>query len=142
MTSMNAAVKENFHTAVTGEFPKLKVEDALVQLSKGTLDHVHRPTVVVKENGQIVVQWTNPERQRWGVEDHDKVHLVLYSDYLRRRQIYYRDNLALRCDCYADVTDYVNWMKGKIHIWMFLVSADQKRPSNSRYLGVFDFEKK
>lgn len=141
MTSMNAAVKENFHTAVIGEFPNLKVEDALVKLSKGPLDHVHRPTVVKKENGEIGVQWKNPDRQKWDVEDSDTVHLVFYSDYLRRRQIYYLDNLAIRRDGYANGTDIVKWMKGPIHIWMFLVSVDKKRPSDSRYLGAFNFEK-
>ncbi|MET1055338.1 MAG: DUF6266 family protein [Pedobacter sp.] len=142
ITSMNAAVKQNFHTAVTGEYPNLKVEDALVQLSKGTLDHVYRPTVKTKENGDITVEWINPDRQKPGVNDHDTVHLVFYSDALRRRQLFYMDDLALRKDDIANVPDTVNYFKGPVHVWMFLLSADGKRPSNSRYLGVFNFIKK
>lgn len=140
MTSMNAAVKENFRIPVVGEFPNLKVEDSLIQLSKGTLDHVNRPSVVKKENGDVRVEWTNPIRQKLGIADHDQVHLVLYSDVLRRRQLFYRYDLAVRADGYADVTEIVSFMKGPVHVWMFLVSADGNRPSNSRYLGAFNFK--
>jgi hypothetical protein len=142
ITSMNAAVKENFHSAITGEYPNMKIEDSLIKLSTGTLDHVYRPTVVQKENGDVAITWTNPERQKWGVEDHDTVHLVFYSDVLRRRQLMYRDDLALRRDGYVDVTDYVKHMKGPIHVWMFLVSAKGGRPSPSKYLGAFNLKKR
>jgi hypothetical protein len=141
MTSMNAAVKENFHTAVTGEFPNMTVERSLIKLSKGTLDNVYRPIVVQKENGTVAIEWTQPERQKPGVEDHDKVHVVLYNDLVRLRRLFYLDDLARRADCYVDLTDSVRYMNAPIHIWIFLVSADGKRPSNSRYLGAFDFKR-
>jgi len=139
MTSMNAAVKENFHSAVTGEFPNITVESSLITLSKGTLDNVYRPIVVQEENGSVAIKWTQPERQKLGVEDHDKVHVVLYNDVLRLRRLFYRDDLAMRADSFVDLTNIVRYMKAPIHIWIFMVSADGKRPSNSRYLGVFDF---
>lgn len=141
MTPMNAAVKQNFHTAITGVFPNFKIEDSLIQLSKGTLDHVYRPTVTISENGDIAVDWINSVRQKMGVEDHDKVHFVFYSDVLRRRQLIYWSHLALRSDGHADLPDTVTYLKGPVHTWMFLVSEDGKRASNSRYLGVFNFQR-
>ncbi|CAM4287423.1 hypothetical protein SAMN06265348_109149 [Pedobacter westerhofensis] len=142
MTPMNAAVKQNFHTAITGEYPNFTIDDSLVQLSKGTLDSVYRPKVIIRENGDIAVEWINSPRQKMGVEDHDKVHFVFYSDVLRLRQLLYWDHLALRRDGHANMPDTVTYLKGPVHAWMFLVSEDGKRVSNSRYLGAFNFQKK
>ena len=141
MTSMNAAVKENYHTALVGEFPNIEVADALIQLSKGSLDHIYRPTLHISEDDIVTIKWTNPEHQKLNVDDEDVVHLVFYSNELRRRQMFY-DTQAKRADGFIEMPVYVSFMKGQVHAWMFLVSVDGKRASNSRYLGAFSFNKK
>lgn len=134
MTSFNAAVKQNYHTAIVGEFPNFKIDHSLVQISKGTLDHVHRPALLLKDTGAAVIEWVIPTRLKLGLEENDSIHLFFYRDVLRKRVCNYEGNVAIRRDGYVDITPFLDKF-GTMHVWIFLVSADGKRPSDSRYLG-------
>ncbi|SEA99059.1 DUF6266 family protein [Pedobacter hartonius] len=135
MTGMNTAVKSNIHLAVVGSYPELTIDESQVQLSKGSLDHVYDPYLLKKEDGMISVEWINPSRLKLGVEENDSVHLCFFSSALRRRQMKYLDCIAIRRDGRVDVTPDLSVFRGIVHGWMFLVSSDGKRVSDSKYLG-------
>jgi len=141
MTGMNAAVKSNIHTAVLGTYPEFTIDESQIQLSKGSLDHVYDPYLLKKEDGTISVEWINPSRLKLGVEENDSIHLCFFSSTLRRRQINYLSRIAVRRDARVDVTLNLSVFRGIVHGWMFLVSSDGKRASNSRYLGCVEADK-
>lgn len=133
MTSMNAAIKYNWHTAFKGEYPNVEIDPAKIQISKGTLDDLYRPVLEVLDQ-KVMIRWQVPSRLRLGVEMNDRLYVVAFRDGLRLRAFRYLKLAGVRGDGLADISDII--LEGETtHVWMFLVAADGKKCSNSRYMG-------
>lgn len=134
-TNMNIATKHNAKKAVIGTYPDLSIDYAQIQISKGDLAQVVNPRMAVVEGTQnIKVTWENPINLKLGVEEHDTLQFCLYSEIKDDGHVakIYNDT-ALRSDCEVIIT--MNSLIINIHAWMFLISADKKRASITRYLG-------
>lgn len=139
MTAMNTAVKYNLKHAVSGTYPNLTTDYAKIQLSKGYLDHVHTPSLTKIEDNKVRIEWLNPVNLKLGVEENDIVHLCFYSETTRRTIEF--ENAAFRSDGYTELTLGQRRINGTIRVWMFMIAANGKTVSNSKYLGTFELDK-
>lgn len=138
MTAMNKAVQYSLKHAVSGIFPDLTIDYAKILLSRGPLDHVNTPYLTRFGDNKVRVNWLNPLNFKLGVEENDTVHLYFYCEITRVLKEF---KTALRSDgtIESDLNQY--YMHGTIHGWMFLVAANGKSVSNSKYLGAFHQDK-
>lgn len=138
MTPMNTAVKYNLKHAVTGIFPDLTIDYAKILLSKGWLDHVNTPYLTHFDDNKVRINWLNPVNLKLGIEENDTVHVYFYCEITRVLREF---KAALRSDAIVELNLNQLYMYGTIHCWMFLVAANGKTVSNSKYLGAFHQDK-
>lgn len=134
-TNWNFAIQHNVKKAITGTYPDLSIDYAEIQISKGDLAQVCNPrTVVVKGTHSVKITWENPANLKLGVEEHDNLQFCIYGEVDEEEQFaMLNTNAAYRID--GEVTIGINKNFVSIDLWMFLISADKKRTSISRYLG-------
>lgn len=142
MSAFNAATRHNIKHAITGTFPDYKIDYAQIQMSKGSLSHVYNPTACVIENSShIKISWENAVNLKIGVEEHDRVQFCIYGnerddddkDYYKGEFI---DDAGFRGNK-ETVIKIRRQFANITHLWMFLISADGKRASATRYLGKY-----
>lgn len=138
MTAMNTAVQYGLKHAVSGTFPDLTIDYAKILLSKGPLDHVNTPYLIQLDNNKVRVNWLNPLNFKLGVEENDTVHLYFYCEIT---MVLREFKTVLRSDATAELDLNQSYMHGTIHGWMFMVAANGKTVSNSKYLGSFHLDK-
>lgn len=138
ITAMNKAVRYGLKHAVAGAFPDLTIDYAKILLSKGPLDHVNTPYLTQLGDNKVCINWLNPENFKLGVEENDTVHLYFYCEIT---MVLREFKTVLRSDGTAELDLNQSYMHGTIHGWMFLVAANGKTVSNSKYLGSFHLDK-
>ncbi|SEA65205.1 DUF6266 family protein [Pedobacter hartonius] len=132
-TPNNAAVQQILTDAITGIYPAVSIDYAKVAISKGKLESVYGATAVAAPEGTAKVSWTVNSSETDLNQDTDYVIAVFYdttiNKYLLNMKIATRKDLSFVAS--FPFVFYGHPVQG----WMFLVSADGKRVSNSEYLG-------
>lgn len=132
-TARENAMKYNLKHAINGTFSAPRINYAKVQLSSGTLDQIYTPSITIKEGNKFQVNWLNSPNLKIGAQENDMVFLSFYGE---NQQADIKENAGLRSDGVAMAKLSRSILASTVHAWMFLVSADGKRTSNSRYLGT------
>lgn len=136
LSAMNSAIKQNIKHIISDNPMDLKIDYARIQLSKGPLDQVYNPYLSInKENNMILINWQNPANLKLGVEESDTVQLCIYSESANNAVVY--KNAAFRID--GNIAIQRNQKEevpnDTIHGWIFLLSANGKKASVTKYLG-------
>lgn len=132
------AVKYNIKNVITGTFPDYSIDISKIMLSHGPLDQVNTPEMIY-EDGELFVDWLNPDHLNLGVEEEDRLQLCVYEPEGKANLFFYPD-IAFRKDTYFKQVIKSPFHNGPVHAWIFLVSANGKKVSSSQYLGIFDAE--
>lgn len=129
----DAAVKFNARNAMD-TMGEVKVDFSKVQFSQGTLEQVNTPEMSL-EGDQIYVDWLNPQNLNLGVSDQDTLHCCCYGIKKDGVKAMLIKNVAQRGAGDFRLSKKIIAMARTVHVWIFLVSADGKTTSNSKYLG-------
>lgn len=135
MTNMNVAQQHFLKNAITGTYPNLIIDHTQIQMSSGDLAQVYNLRMSLTSGIQeVMLTWQNPVNLKLGIEEHDQVQLCLYAENAHDRSTWIFRDVAFRSDLKVTLPFSGNW--SIIHIWMFLISADKKRASITKYLGM------
>jgi len=132
-TEISAAFRENYHTAISGVHPDLRVEYGKFLFSKGTLPMVTNMKAAIT-NGSIELTWDNPQMP--GAAYNDQLMLLLYVRELKRTDGFTGgvNRTAKRCTFKFNPS-----FAGKmIDVYVSFISWDRKQIANSVYLGRLD----
>ena len=131
-TARENAMKYNLKHAISGTFSEPRIDYAKVQLSSGTLDQIYTPSITITEGNMIQVNWLNSPNLKIGSQENDVVFLSFYGE---NESVITKENAGLRSEGVAVAKLSRTILASTVHTWMFLISADGKRASSSRYLG-------
>jgi len=131
MTAFNKATNELLKT-IEGQYPDFIVPYNTVKFSKGSLGNV---TAVIDKNmdGNTEVTWS-PALTRLAAAADDVVHIILYQE---EEQDYYVFQDATRIEGSYTI-DPEGMGTGEFHVWILVISHDNKKRSNSKYYGTIE----
>lgn len=78
MSAYNAAVKYNYHHALSGIFPDFAIDYSKVMVSSGTLPGALNPVITTTHSGQIEFTWEN-NSNGITINSKDNVLLAVYN---------------------------------------------------------------
>jgi len=128
------AVKCNAQYVVESKNNEYTVALNKMKLSMGMLDQVIAPEMSYADN-ELYIDWLNPDHLNLGAEEDDRIQLCIYRPHLERKKVEFKKNIAWR-----KATFFKYQLKGlnyrePVYIWIFLVSANGKKVSDSQYVG-------
>ena len=118
--------------AVIGEYPAYTINYSRILLSKGSLANAGTPSVVSKETGKLVFDWTDNSGINQALSS-DGAFVAVYLEELNHWV--YQGNIAMRnaVTCTLEVAS----LKGKpFQTYIGFISADRNRTSESLYAGL------
>lgn len=130
-TIMNAAVQQVLQEAVLGDYPLYELNYPRILVAKGTYATADSPAAMVVTGGGLTISWTDIGAM--GSEPDDKAIIVLYNP-AKNKYIGF-NQLAVREDLSVDIQLPLDFEGEDIHIWLFFISRDNGRRSNSIHLG-------
>ena len=131
----NIAVKYHLDNAVITSADGYEVDYEKVVLSRGDLFGVYDVEVKTLPNRELTVEWTIDVVAGDGTSVKDTVAFTAYCPELGTATGSYP--IAERGDLTASLNVMRAYAGKTVHAYMFLVSADGKRTSNSEYLGSY-----
>lgn len=133
LTGMNVMVKDILQHAVTGEYPSQQIEYSKVRFTKGYVAGAYHPEVYLAGKEILKLYWA--EDLSFNAFSSDQLIVVLYRESLN--------------ECWFDLRTGVSRWKGssviripeafasrETHVWIAFHSPEQRRYSNSQYLGT------
>jgi hypothetical protein len=133
MSGINKAFSYNIQNAITGVYPALAVNYAMILLSRGDLPNATAPTAVSTVAGKLTFNWTDNSGLGKALAT-DIAFVAVYCEALGRWSINPNTGVARNAGTYTlDVTAF----SGKpVQTYIGFVSANGKTFSNSDYTGV------
>lgn len=144
MTKANAAMQDLMANAITGEYPNFKIEFSKVRMSSpiDKIDACWNGHCVAGEGMTIDVTWEENPYPGKTTRSHDNAAIIFYDETLERN-IYFgmssRGSVP-RSALRWSYEGYPQLLGHNIHCWIFFVSADKKRVSESEYLGIVNLK--
>jgi|GEM_PF-1491250 len=124
-------------SAIAGVYPNLEVDYPKVELCKGNNLCQAEELAAKLENGSLNVTWTHSGTSRFGKwSDNDTVVLVVYN--LNNQQVGLSEGEATRKEKKVSMPIPGHFAGEKLVAYLFLISEDETRTSQSQYLGTFD----
>lgn len=129
-TAFGEAVTWHMHHALVGEYPRIEIDIAKAQVSRGRLTPPAM-TDIKRENDKLMLEWTTAQPI-----------VGSGSDYLRLVGLLVDQQVALELDVFAQrqhqaATTMIGWGESKIHFWAFYLDSRTGEVSDSVYLGVW-----
>ncbi|MET1053744.1 MAG: DUF6266 family protein [Pedobacter sp.] len=144
-TKPNAMLKHLMLDAVEGEYPDFRIAFSKVKMSRPVdeIDACWNGQCVAAEEMAIDVTWEqNPCPGKTTRANDDAV--IVFYDETRKRNIYqsmYSRGKVPRNALKWRYTGFPQLVGDNIHCWIFFVSANGKRVSQSEYLGMVTVKK-
>lgn len=131
-TGYNRAVQYTLQKAIKGDYPDYEIDYPKVVLSIGSLYSTMSGRISSdKEEGKVDVSWTCTLNEQDSF-DSDKAIVVLYSP---AKRLFVTSRTALRRDQKVTIDLTSDFSSDIVHGYIFFVSAEMKRVSDSFYLG-------
>lgn len=133
-TAYNLAVQYNLKSAVIGSYPLFSIDYSKLLLSKGSLALPAFASIEAETAGEIKVSW-DPTPNEFNGGESDKVSILLYNS---DKNLFMSNSLApaLRSDGTIDIEIPESYTGDKLHGFLYLVTPEKGKLSNSFYLGV------
>jgi len=81
----------------------------------------------------VALAYAGPSKLKLGLEEHDSIQFCFYCETTAHTD--FHQHAALRGDREAKCSLEVEMVPASTHAWMFLVSANGKKTSATKYLG-------
>ena len=132
MSGFNKVFSQNVQTAISGDYPALTVNYAVVALSRGSLPNVNNPAAASTAAGKLVFTWGDNTGANDLALSSDIVFVAAYNEALNQ-WIYLSSAAARNAGTYTlDVTQFT----GKpVQTYVGIMSADRNRTGPSIYTG-------
>ncbi|HXB31148.1 MAG TPA: DUF6266 family protein [Puia sp.] len=132
MTGFNKAFSYNVKNAITGEYPDLKIDYAMVLIGRGDLPNVMMPVSVYSKEGKLVFNWTDNSR-KGKAKAFDKAFVAVYCE--KNGEWEFDLNLASRSDgtCSIDIKELAN---NEVHSYIGFIAENGKDVTDSLYTGL------
>jgi hypothetical protein len=137
MTAYNVAARYHLDNAVTGVYPAYALDYSKVQLNDGVGKVLDAPTGIAHTpvvNNRTTITWEAIELVRQDSLPTDQIRIVLFNATADFFLIH--PAAAQRSVMTATVRLPIEEEDDVVHAWVMFVSADGKRTSRSRYLGI------
>jgi hypothetical protein len=140
MSKANAAMQDLMLHVVKGEYPNFSIDYSKVKMSSPIqeIDACWNGLCTAGEGMTIEVTWEQNPFPGKTTRSHDCAAIVLYDETWGRniyREMHSRKEVH-RSELKWNYTGFKNLVGHNIHCWMFFVSGDGKRVSQSEYLGM------
>lgn len=129
-TAMNAAMSYNLMNAITGEFPDLVIDYERAVIARGSLYGSDSASASAAA-GEVDFDWDLVAANDASMND--SVVLVAYN--ANKKDCVYNDSLGKRMEGYGSLTVPAIWAGDTVHTYIFFISEDGKRNSNSIFTG-------
>ena len=130
-TEISAAFSVNFHHAIVGVFPNLSIDYSKLVLSVGKLPGL--TGVIMERVDPDILKLSWPKIDSKYAIFNDQVILVAYCPELKKVDGFVGGVKRTEKECTLKLEPK---MRGKvIEVYVFVMSIDQKKISNSQYLG-------
>jgi len=128
LTARHIIAKAILNEGIIGEYPDLKIDYESIALSRGKLEFVEYPELIVKTKKKIRVSW-----ESYGGEDQDSVVVFIYNE-TKDKEFCFKD-VAKRSDLKVDLqlTDFNR--KDVLHGWIILTDGRGIDVSDSVYMS-------
>lgn len=134
MTASNYATKLILSKAIIGDYPDFSINYAILRFTFGNLSECYIDNSSITTEGVLTMKWEEFQFRNMVDDNKDEVFIFLYDS--MRKLSHNFSNAALRSDksvqikipSFAADTDY--------HVWMFMVSPDQRNASRSQYFKI------
>lgn len=151
------AMKLNYHKAFKGEYPKMELDYAVLQLAEGPLPLPDTLSAQAGNDNTILLSWTPPTHTNTSRQassqtstaknQSDTTNLQASSDLLMvslycpvfRQAIVYPE-LACRADATATIVVDPEWAGIPFHLYAACYNKNSSLASNSTYLGCFTLQ--
>ena len=130
ITAMNAAMSYNLMNAITGEFPDLVIDYERAVIARGSL-YGAESAAATAAAGEVDFDWDLTTSSNSGVND----SVVLVAYIADKKDCVYNDSLGKRMEGYGSLAVPAIWAGDTVHTYIFFISEDGKRNSNSIYTG-------
>ena len=130
ITAMNAAMSYNLMNAITGEFPDLVIDYERAVIARGSL-YGSDSAAASAAAGEVAFDWDLVAANDAGMND--SVVLVAYN--ADKKDCVYNDSLGKRMEGYGSLAVPATLAGDIVHTYIFFISEDGKRNSNSIYTG-------
>jgi len=135
MSALNAATSYHISNALIISDNEIKIDLSKVKFSRPLIstEEVYNAQVICREDGIVEFKWELNAFPSKSTQLDDKAWFVVYN---ATRRIYLIENGVLRNELGAILTQ-TQFHKGhEVFCYMFFVSADSKRVSETTYLGM------
>jgi hypothetical protein len=136
MSQYNAAVSYHMQNAVFGDpaDPQLNLSKVKLSCPICQTEPAWNPGLFLEPGGRIIVRWEqNPFPQKY-TQLNDKVNIVFY--YSNGRRFSFHRDSCVRSDSSYTYTIPYGKPGDEVYCYMFMVSQDGKRVSETEYLGM------
>ncbi len=134
MTAFNAALSYHIKHAVSGEYPDYRIEMDKVKLSRPvrSTENGWNSIMTAEKDKGLVISWElNPFPDR-NTRTDDQAVIVFYD---KNREMFLLRNGIKRSLLTFTLTPLIYSAGHELYCWIFFVSADGKRVSETEYLG-------
>jgi hypothetical protein len=140
-TKANAMLRHLMLDAVKGEYPDFSIEFSKIQMSR-PVDACWNGQCVAGEGMTIDVTWEQNPCPGKTTRSHDDAVIVFYDENTKRNiyQSMYSRGKVPRNALKWSYKGYPQLVGHQIHCWIFFISANRKRVSQSEYLGMVTME--
>lgn len=133
-TGIRYGINIGFKNAIVGEYPDFSLDMSKLVLIEGPIYKVHSVTAVKGLGGTIKVDWDNTN-----LIDHDPnalAYFVFFNE--ESSQVFTFESDVKHAVGTVEVDMPTIWDGATIHSWIYFVSEDGLRSSNSQYINSLE----
>jgi len=131
---INKAVAQVMKQAVSGEFPEFKLNYSKVCISERTLNETIKFELIKANQQTVKVNWNSdylPVTLKTGM-----MSLVLLQS--ESKQVIWKQDVVFLKNEFAEVIIPPAWEVKKLHVWLYISSAENLSAIQSLYLGCIE----
>ena len=126
------AFSQNYHRALAGTYPALRISYPMLLLSSGNLPKPESPVAVPTIPGKLRFYWTDNSRLS-GSTTNDKLFIAVYCEEIDQWIFMLDTAFRPTGTCTVDLKEFSNM---QVHTYLGFISADGKQASESVYAGA------
>ena len=124
-------ISDAYKNAISGEYPNFELDLSKVKMSEGSLYTVTNTAMEKDGTAKFKVSWDTTVLD--GTDPNSLTSFVFFNE--DTRQVYTCSGNATLMEGTVTIDMPVIWNEANIHVWLYFVSADGLRKSNSQYIG-------
>lgn len=132
-SSFNRATSYNLTHAIKGEHPNFELDYTKVLFSKGSREAIWSGKISYTAELSLTISWEIPDTAKLRIIGKDKLQVIVAA---RNSALYLeKPDVAERKDLSTTFKLPKRYLDDILDVWIFFVSPDAKKTSNSYYLG-------